>query len=144
MQNLKTIWMFSVVLNIYFRLSGMDTRNRVLDAYIQANRGAGAGQLGRAAVYLNVLTNDLAGIAGPAMVLGLGLGKSDLPSPFAAGEEILVRLVHVEDRGLQGCGIHLPRPGEGFTALLITDEQKRRWILACVRTHLKPPALAVG
>ena len=66
------------------------------------------GQLNCLIGRLNVFPHDLAGVAGLAVVFGLKLGEADLPPAFAASKEVLVCLVHVKDRGLEGCGIYFP------------------------------------
>ena len=77
---------------------------------------------------LNVFPHDLAGVAGPAVMLGLELREPDLPSALAASKEVLVGLVHVKDRCLEGCGIYFPQPricvlqpGQQFDAVVAAD-----------------------
>ena len=86
---------------------------------------------------LNVLSNDLAGVAGTAVMLGLELGEANLSLALAAGEEVFVGLVHLQYRGLQGGRVHFFEPGVGAF-------QPRQQLHAVIAAECLPSSVGIS
>lgn len=100
-------------------------------------------QLHRPVAGLNVLSNNLAGIAGPAVMLCLELWEPDLPSAPAASKEVLIGMVHIEHGCLKGGGVHLSKPWVG----ILQPGQQLHTVIAAVtffESHVDRAAGSVG